>query len=66
MPHVAQATRILLVSGSLRAASTNTAVLRTAQASAPPGVTTTLYEGLNSLPHFDPDLDRPPLPPPVQ
>ena len=36
--------RILLVSGSTRAASTNTAVLRTAPTVAPEGVTTELYE----------------------
>lgn len=64
--HMARTTRILLVSGSLRSASTNTAVLRTAGASAPPGITAELYEGLGDLPHFDPDLDRVPLPLPVE
>jgi NAD(P)H-dependent FMN reductase len=57
--------RILLISGSLRRASTNTAVLRTAQEVAPPGIETVLYDGLRSLPHFDPDLDREPLDPAV-
>jgi NAD(P)H-dependent FMN reductase len=50
--------RILLISGSLREGSTNTAVLRTAQRLAPPGVETTLYRGMGSLPHFNPDRDR--------
>jgi chromate reductase, NAD(P)H dehydrogenase (quinone) len=48
---------ILLVSGSLRAGSTNSALLRTAAALAPQGVLTTLYEGLGDLPHFNPDDD---------
>lgn len=48
---------VLLVSGSLRGASTNAALLRTAAAVAPAGVTTTLYEGLAELPHFNPDDD---------
>ena len=50
-------TQILLVSGSLRAGSTNTALLRTAQAFAPGGVVGLLYGGLGALPHFNPDDD---------
>ncbi|MEU0600881.1 NADPH-dependent FMN reductase [Streptomyces sp. NPDC006393] len=56
---------ILLMSGSLRAASTNEAVLRTAHAVAPSvGVRAVRYEGLADLPHFNPDddTDRPPGP----
>jgi NAD(P)H-dependent FMN reductase len=49
--------RILLVSGSTRAASTNTAALRTASAVAPPGVDALLYDGLADLPAFNPDDD---------
>jgi NAD(P)H-dependent FMN reductase len=54
--------RILLVSGSTRAASTNTAALRTVRALAPDGVTAVLYAGLSDLPAFNPDDDgdRPP------
>ncbi len=48
---------ILLVSGSLRDGSTNTALLRTAAAAAPDGIETTLYDELRELPHFDPDDD---------
>jgi chromate reductase len=47
--------RLLLVSGSTRAGSTNTAALRTACAIAAPGVTATLYGGLSDLPAFNPD-----------
>jgi chromate reductase len=50
--------RILLISGSLRDGSTNTATLRTVQHLAPPEVETKLYAGMGSLPHFNPDHDR--------
>jgi NAD(P)H-dependent FMN reductase len=50
--------RILLVSGSSRDGSTNSAVLRTAAAVAPDGVETVLYRGIGSLPLFNPDDDR--------
>jgi NAD(P)H-dependent FMN reductase len=49
--------RILLVSGSLRERSTNSALLRTARAVAPPDVEAVLYEGLGTLPWFNPDDD---------
>jgi chromate reductase, NAD(P)H dehydrogenase (quinone) len=49
---------LLLISGSLRARSTNAAVLRTAAAVAPGGVETVLYDGLAALPHFNPDDDE--------
>ncbi len=57
--------RILLVSGSMRAGSTNAAVLQTAAAVAPAGVEATVYTGLGDLPHFNPDDDVEPLPPAV-
>ncbi len=47
-----------MVSGSLRGGSTNTAVLQTACALAPDGVTMVLYGGMSELPHFNPDDDR--------
>jgi len=56
---------VLLISGSLRSRSTNTAILRTAHASLVPGVQTVLYEGLGDLPHFNPDDDADPLHPAV-
>jgi NAD(P)H-dependent FMN reductase len=54
---MADPVRILLVSGSLRSGSTNSALVRTAHAVAPGGVRTTIYDGLNDLPHFNPDDD---------
>ncbi|MBT2482397.1 NADPH-dependent FMN reductase [Streptomyces sp. ISL-94] len=56
---------ILLLSGSLRAGSSNESVLRTAQAVASSQVRTVLYDGLAALPHFNPDDDTDPLPAPV-
>ncbi|HYX24830.1 MAG TPA: NADPH-dependent FMN reductase [Thermoanaerobaculia bacterium] len=50
--------RILAISGSLRAVSVNTAVLRAVQALAPEGVEVILYAGLGDLPHFNPDLEE--------
>ena len=49
--------RALLVSGSTRSGSGNTAALVTAAALAPPAVTTVLYQGLAGLPAFNPDHD---------
>ena len=57
--------RILLITGSTRQASTNTAALRTAQAVAPPGFDVRLFDGLSTLPAFNPDDDHDPLPGPV-
>ena len=48
---------VLLISGSLRAESTNAAAIRTAAALAPPEIETTLYDGVADLPHFNPDDD---------
>ncbi len=56
--------RVLLVSGSTRSASINSALVRTALLCAPPGVTTVRY-GMTGLPYFNPDDDREPLPPSV-
>jgi NAD(P)H-dependent FMN reductase len=48
--------RLLAISGSLRAVSSNTTLLRAAALIAPDaGIT--LYAGLDNLPHFNPDLD---------
>lgn len=52
---------LFAISGSLRAASGNAALLRAAAACAPPGVRVTLYGDLGRLPIFNPDDDaRPP------
>jgi NAD(P)H-dependent FMN reductase len=57
--------RVLLVSGSLRSRSTNTAVLRTAAAVAPDDVEAILVGPLADLPHFNPDDDVDPRHPAV-
>ena len=54
--------KVLLISGSLRSGSSNTAVLRTARALVPEGADSDLYMVLTELPYFDPDLDQDPLP----
>ncbi len=54
--------RILAISGSLRATSSNTAVLQVAKILASPGIDIVLYSELANLPHFNPDLDCEPLP----
>ncbi|MEO8623567.1 MAG: NADPH-dependent FMN reductase [bacterium] len=50
--------KILAISGSLRAASSNSAILRAAARVVPPPLTIEVYEGLDTLPYFNPDLDR--------
>jgi chromate reductase len=49
--------KILAISGSLRAASHNTALLRAAAEHAPEGVEIELYEGLGQLPPYNEDHD---------
>lgn len=48
---------ILAISGSLRAQSSNTAVVRAFAMLAQPPMTVEIFEGLGSLPYFNPDLD---------
>ncbi len=50
-------TTILLLSGSTRTGSTNSAALRTIDKLAPPTLQTILYGGLVDLPAFIPDID---------
>lgn len=53
--------RLLALSGSLRASSSNTRVLFAAAHLAPSGVLIEHYEQIGELPHFNPDLeDNPP------
>lgn len=49
--------RILAISGSLRSASLNTALLRAAARLAPPGMRIELFDGLGALPLFNPDIE---------
>ena len=51
---------LLAISGSLRATSGNTALLRAAIGCAPAGVQVSLYEDLEQLPIFNPDDDQHP------
>jgi chromate reductase len=53
---------VLAISGSIRRASHNTALLRAAQRNAPPGLSIDLYTGLADLPPYnqDHDGDHPP------
>jgi chromate reductase len=53
---------ILAISGSLRAASINAALLRTAARLAPPGMNVRLSDAVGELPLFNPDLERLPVP----
>jgi chromate reductase len=57
--------KLLALSGSLRAASTNTATLEALSALAPPGVEIPLYRDLGALPLFNPDDDEQAPPPAV-
>jgi len=54
--------KILAISGSLRATSLNTVVLRAAGRLAPTGVTIELFDGIGSLPFFNSDLEGEHLP----
>jgi chromate reductase, NAD(P)H dehydrogenase (quinone) len=50
--------KILAISGSLRANSSNTAILQAVIGLAPDGVSISMYEGIGSLPHFNPETDN--------
>jgi len=56
---------VLAICGSLRAASSNGALLDAAVRLAPEGVRIERFGGIAALPHFNPDLDVDPAPPPV-
>jgi NAD(P)H-dependent FMN reductase len=51
------AVTILAVCGSLQTKSKNLALLNSAAKSVPPGVRLVLFDGLQDLPHFNPDLE---------
>lgn len=52
---------LLAISGSLRAASSNSVLLRTCAQLAPEGVEVHLYERMGELPHFNPELEISPV-----
>ena len=54
--------KILAISGSLRAGSSNTAVLRAAARLTPAGIEIALYDGIGDLPFFNPDIEGDRLP----
>ncbi|MBC7883815.1 MAG: NAD(P)H-dependent oxidoreductase [Anaerolineae bacterium] len=54
---VSKPIKIFAISGSLRATSLNTALLRAAMQLVAPDIEITLYGGLGALPHFNPDLE---------
>jgi len=57
--------QILAISGSLKATSTNSALLRAAEAIAPAGMHFTFFDQqIGELPHFRPDLDEEGMTPP--
>ena len=49
--------RILAISGSLRAKSSNSTLVRAAVQLAPENMSINIYNGLGELPHFNPDLE---------
>lgn len=51
--------KILAISGSLRKASLNTALLRAVARIAPTGIEVSLYRGLGDFPLFNPDIETP-------
>lgn len=53
---------VLAISGSLRATSSNAALVRAAARLAPSSIVLETYDQLAALPHFSPDLDIAPLP----
>lgn len=54
--------KVLAVSGSLRAESINTTVLRQVESLVDGRAQLVFYNGYDALPHFNPDLDREPFP----
>lgn len=58
--------KVLAVSGSLRAGSYNTQLLRAAAEAAPEGIELELWEGIGELPIYSEDLEGGPLPDSVQ
>jgi NAD(P)H-dependent FMN reductase len=49
--------KIIGISGSLKAASVNTAILRAMADICPSDCSFTIWDGLGALPHFSPDID---------
>ena len=58
--------RVLAISGSLRADSNNTGLLRALREEAPAGIDVELWDGLKAIPPYDADDDVVPGPPDVE
>ena len=54
--------RVLAISGSLRSASSNSALVNAAMRLAPAGVEVSVFNGLAAIPPFNPDQDTPEAP----
>jgi len=61
-----QPVRILAISGSLRSGSSNSLLLQAASSLASPDAEVTIYDGIDRLPFFNPDLDGDEVPAPVE
>jgi len=57
--------QLLALSGSLRARSSNGALLEASMRLAPAGMRIDLFDGIGALPHFNPDIEAGELPAPV-
>ncbi|MGL6235711.1 MAG: NADPH-dependent FMN reductase [Segniliparus sp.] len=55
-------TNVLVLVGSVRTGSVNQKLAQVAVDGAPEGVSVQIYPGLELLPHFNQDLEEPPLP----
>lgn len=55
--------KLLAISGSLKSTSSNTTIIKNLERLASPNWEISIYEGLGSLPHFNPEIDteQPPL-----
>lgn len=51
--------KIFAISGSLRASSSNTSILRAIASMVTENISITIYEGLDNLPYFSPERDTP-------
>ncbi|MBP0725371.1 NAD(P)H-dependent oxidoreductase [Bacillus sp. RG28] len=50
--------KIVAISGSIREGSSNTNILKALSAFIPEGIDYIIYNGIQDLPHFNPDIDR--------
>ena len=58
MQNITKQINIIGISGSLKPTSANTNILRAIAALAPKNIVITIVEGLDTMPHFNPDTDE--------